>query len=247
MNINKELVNLNDFKKIFCNKKLLQLIINKEAINEICPVFMYNSLKPKMDFCDTKIFGENRILGVPRNLMTLFGFPQYGIHCNAWSKKKMSFLMHFSVRSKKLSYFPGLHDNLIAGGQPIGISILKNFQKEAVEEAGLKKINFKKILKGRTTKYSHEHQKKIHSGIIFTYHYEVSEKKKFINTDGEVDHFISYDISNIYKILESKILKPNCIIPIADFFLTISNDFFPKKGILELKRIMNKNGRSTQS
>ena len=35
---------------------------------------------------------------------------------------------------------------------------------------------------------------------------------KFKNQDGEVDEFISIEIDKIYKILESKELKANCII-----------------------------------
>ena len=42
----------------------------------------------------------------------------------------------------------------------------------------------------------------------------------------------------LYKILEKKLLKPNCIIPIADFFLRKMRDFFPEKGIVELKKIL---------
>ena len=56
--------------------------------------------------------------------------------------------------------------------------------------------------------------------------------------DGEVDSFISEDALEIHKLLESKTLKPNCIIPIADFFLRNMNDLFCKKGILELEKLL---------
>ena len=36
-------------------------------------------------------------------------------------------------RSKKIIKFPGLIDNFIAGGQPCGISIIKNLKKEGFE------------------------------------------------------------------------------------------------------------------
>ena len=64
--------------------------------------------------------------------------------------------------------------------------------------------------------------------------------------DGEVDSFISEDALEIHKLLESNTLKPNCIIPIADFFLRNMNDLFPKKGILEIERLL-KNGRKIKS
>ena len=56
-------------------------------------------------------------------------------------------IFHFAKRSKKLDDFPGYFDNLFAGGQPVGISILDNLKKEAFEEAGIQKI-LKKSCKG---------------------------------------------------------------------------------------------------
>ena len=62
---------------------------------------------------------------------------------------------------------------------------------------------------------------------------------KFINLDGEVEDFISIDINNLYKILENKKLKPNCIIPIIDFFIQKKNDFISNKAIIEINKIMS--------
>ena len=86
----------------------------------------------------------------------------------------------------------------------------------------------KNLTKGRTVNYFHEHQDKIHSGIIFNYHLKI-DNTNFCNMDGEVESFISEDAFEIYKLLESNTLKPNCIIPIADFFLRNMNDLFSKK------------------
>ncbi len=211
--------------------------------NEICPVFNFNSLEPKLDFCHKKPFGINNIFKIDRRLLSIFGLPQYGIHGNAWSLKKNRVIFHLAKRSSKLDDFPGYYDNLFAGGQPLGISILDNLKKEAFEEAGIKKIVKKNLTKGRIVNYFHEHQGKIHSGIIFNYHLKI-DKSNFCNMDGEVESFLSIDAFEIYKLLESNTLKPNCIIPIADFFLRNMNDLFPKKGILEVKKLLS-NGQRT--
>ena len=171
------------------------------------------------------------------------GLPQYGIHGNAWSLKKNRVIFHFAKRSKKLDDFPGYFDNLFAGGQPVGISILDNLKKEAFEEAGIQKILKKNLVKGSTVNYFHEYQDKIHSGIIFNYHLKI-ENNNFSNMDGEVDSFISEDALEIHKLLESNTLKPNCIIPIADFFLRNMNDLFCKKGILELEKLLGNDQRT---
>ena len=51
-------------------------------MKEMCPVFSSFSKNPELNFNENKIFGENQILSVPRNLMPTFGFPSYGVHCN---------------------------------------------------------------------------------------------------------------------------------------------------------------------
>ena len=211
--------------------------------NEICPVFNFNSLKPKVDFCDNKPFGINNIFEIDRKLLSILGLPQYGIHGNAWSLKKNRVIFHFAKRSQKLDDFPGFYDNLFAGGQPLGISILDNLKKEAFEEAGIRKILKKDLVRGATVNYFHEYQDKIHSGIIFNYHLEIRDND-FKNIDGEVESFISEDAFEIYRLLESNTLKPNCIIPIADFFLRNMNDLFSKKGILELEKLLSNDKRS---
>ena len=223
------------FSKLKKNKEFANIIIDNR---EICPVFEFNSLKPKLDFCHEKLFGIDNIFEIDRKLLSILGLPQYGIHGNAWSLKKNRVIFHFAKRSEKLDDFPGYYDNLFAGGQPIGISILENLKKEAFEEAGIREILRKNLVKGSTVNYFHEHQDKIHSGIIFNYHLKI-DNINFNNIDGEVESFFSEDAFQIYKLLESKTLKPNCIIPIADFFLRNMNDLFPKKGILEIKRLLS--------
>ena len=60
----------------------------------------------------------------------------------------------------------------------------------------------------------------------------------FKNMDGEVEDFVSIEIDNLYQILEQKKLKPNCIIPIIDFFILKKSDFISKKAMLEITKLM---------
>ena len=236
--------NFIDGEKLFSKLKKKSEFANiKIENNEICPIFNFNSLKPKLDFNHKKPFGIKNIFEVDRKLLSILGLPQYGIHGNAWSLEKNRIIFHFAKRSSNLDDFPGFYDNLCAGGQPLGISILDNLKKEAFEEAGIRQILKKNLTKGRTVNYFHEHQDKIHSGIIFNYHLKIANSN-FCNMDGEVESFISKDAFEIYELLESNTLKPNCIIPIADFFLSNMNDLFSKKGILELKKLLD-NGQRT--
>ena len=84
--------------------------------------------------------------------------PQYGIHANGWQLKKSEYIFHFAIRSKKIKHFPGLYDNIFAGGQPSGISIKKNLKKEALEKQA-SRVSPKKLTKGSTISYCHSFKK----------------------------------------------------------------------------------------
>ena len=143
--------NFIDGKKLILilKKKLFTYLTKKNSEQEFCPVFNFNALNPKLNFCHIKPFGQKNIFTIERELLSFFGFPQYGIHGNGWTEYKNRIFLHFSIRSKNLNHFPGQYDNLFAGGQPQGISILKNLKKEAFEEVGLK-INTKNLVRGST-------------------------------------------------------------------------------------------------
>ncbi len=204
---------------------------------EFCPVFNYDSLNPKFQFHPKEKFCDGKLFQIERNNLSSFGFPAYGVHCNVWSKYKNSTIIHFARRSKQLKSFPSFFDNPIAGGQPCGISIIDNLYKEAREEAGLSVSDLRYAKKSKTVHYIHNYKKKLNSSILFIYHLEKKDDLQFINQDGEVEKFISVEINKIYEILEKKILKPNSIIPILDFFILKESDFIPKKVMLEIKKI----------
>ncbi|GIR25767.1 MAG: hypothetical protein CM15mP40_03750 [Alphaproteobacteria bacterium] len=208
---------------------------------EYCPIFDFESLKPKLKFDHKKKFCNGRKFIIERKFLSKFGFPAYGVHCNVWSKFKNSTIIHLAKRSCKLDKFPGLYDNLIAGGQPIDLSIKKNFYKEAFEEAGLNQKQASHAKKSNTVHYQHNENTNFNSAIIFNYHLEKSDDMKFSNQDGEVESFLSIEIAKLYKILEKNSLKPNCVIPLIDFFILKESDFVPKSVIVEIKRLFNKN------
>ncbi len=236
-----------NFKK-FDSHILIEDVINfslesssKVKNIEYCPIFNFESKKPKKSFDHKKKFCESSEFEINRDYLSKFGLPAYGVHCNIWSKYKNSTIIHLAKRSKKLKKFPGLYDNLVAGGQPVKLSIEKNLFKEAYEEAGLNKKQMSLAKKGSIVHYMHNEKKQFNSAIIFNYHLEKSENMEFVNQDGEVDDFISIEISELYKILEQNTLKANCIIPILDFFILKESDFISKKVMVEIKNLLKEN------
>ncbi len=221
-------------------KKLINLIDKKytKKNQELCPIFNYDSLHPKISFDHKKKFCESKIFVIGRKFLSKFGLPAYGVHCNVWSKKGNSVLIHLAKRSKKLKKFPGIYDNLIAGGQPIKLSIRDNLFKEAFEESGLKPAQMIAAKRSKTVHYIHNENKKLNSSVMFIYQLEKTKQMNFINMDGEVQEFFSIEIDNLYQILEQRKLRPNCIIPIIDFFIFKKGDFMSRKAILEITKLI---------
>ena len=110
-------------------KKIHKVEKFKSDGQEMCPIFFCDALKPKKNFNQNLEFDNSKVFSIERSLLSTFGFPQYGVHCNGWFKKKKLIFFHMAKRSRKLNKFPGLFDNFKAGGQPCGMSIRENLYK----------------------------------------------------------------------------------------------------------------------
>ena len=93
----------------------MKLNLINESYEENCPIFFYDALDPKTNFSDTEIFGKEKLFEINRGLMSFFGFPTYGVHCNGWIIEDKKTYLFLAKRSQKLNTFPGLYDHLIGG------------------------------------------------------------------------------------------------------------------------------------
>jgi hypothetical protein len=222
--------------------KILDLAIKSNLINEkyteSCPIFFYEALNPRTDFSDTEIFGERKLFDINRGLMSFFGFPTYGVHCNGWVIEEKKIYIFLSKRSQKLITFPSLYDNLIGGGQPSDISLKDNLLKEGFEEVGLSENVLFDASFNTFTKYSHTHNGELNSSVIATYDLELSGNFIFRGKDGEVEKVEKFEILEIFYLLEKNQIKPNCIIPIINFMLMKMPKFFNKNSLLEIKKYL---------
>lgn len=223
-------------------KKLLDLNTNSyqinENYNEDCPIFYNEALNPRINFNDREVFGKEKLFDINRGLMSFFGFPTYGVHCNGWTGEKKRIFLFLAKRSKKLKTFPGLYDNLIGGGQPSNISIKDNLFKEGFEEVGLSKNILLHANFNNFTKYSHTYNNELNSSVIATYDIKLTKEFIFKGKDGEVEKVEKFQVLDIFYLIKKKQLKPNCIIPIINFMLANMSDFFDKKALLEIKKYL---------
>ncbi len=82
-------------------------------------------------------FAAPPLLRMERAAVPLMGVRSYGVHVNGFVRKGGAIEMWLGRRARDKATFPGMLDNFVAGGQPIGIGLMDNLIKEAAEEAGV--------------------------------------------------------------------------------------------------------------
>lgn len=82
-------------------------------------------------------WGQPVLATVDRAACALFGFRSFGLHVHGLVQESERTSMWIGRRGLDRGLAPGALDNMIAGGQPAGLSLMENLVKEAAEEASL--------------------------------------------------------------------------------------------------------------
>ena len=81
--------------------------------------------------------GREPLLLIDRSAMQTFGFGAVGVHLNGYVCGPDGLHVWVAERAAGRHSYPGMLDNMVAGGQPAGLSLMENVVKEAGEEAGI--------------------------------------------------------------------------------------------------------------
>jgi hypothetical protein len=82
-------------------------------------------------------FAAQPLARIERAAIPPFGIRAYGVHMNGYVRKADGLHMWIGRRAKGKHTYPGMLDNTVAGGQPMGIGLLDNLVKECKEEAAI--------------------------------------------------------------------------------------------------------------
>ena len=82
-------------------------------------------------------FAAPPLLQIERAAVPAFGVRAYGVHMNGFVRKDDGLHMWVGRRAYDKPTYPGMLDNMVAGGQPIGIGLKENLIKECAEEAAI--------------------------------------------------------------------------------------------------------------
>ena len=166
------------------------------------------------------VFNKPALFEIERAAVPLFGVPGYGVHMNGWLKKNGYTYMWIAQRSMTKATGPGKLDQMVGGGQPVGMSLRDNLLKECHEEANIPyelAVSAKSV---GTVSYKTVREEGLRNDILFNFDLEVPIDFAPKNNDGEVASFMLWEIEEVmHRLSDTDDFKFNSALVIIDFLV----------------------------
>ena len=165
-------------------------------------------------------FSQPPLFTMERAAVPLFGVKGYGVHVNGYVNDGQTLKMWIGRRSSTKPTGPGKLDQVVAGGQPAGISIIANLIKECDEEAGIAADLAAKSVPVGTISYLTGRPEGLRDDVLFNYDLELPPGFEPFNKDGEVETFTLWPMDRVIETLErGDEFKFNSALVIIDFLV----------------------------
>jgi hypothetical protein len=166
-------------------------------------------------------FFEPALFQLDRAAVPSMGVRAYGVHVNGFVRNPNGSIdLWIGRRAATQHLCPNMLDNMVAGGQPIGITPIDNVIKEAHEEAGVPEALARKAKPVGTVRYTMETEAGLRQDTMFCYDLELPGDFVPMNTDGEVAEFIRMPAEEAKAIVRDTFeFKFNCNLVVMDFLI----------------------------
>ena len=165
-------------------------------------------------------FNAPPLFEMERAAVPLFGVPGYGVHMNGWLNKDDRTHMWIARRSLSKPTGPGKLDQMVGGGQPVGMSLRNNLIKECGEEAGIPATLAEMAKPVGIVSYSTIRPEGLRNDVLFNFDLYVPNGFQPVNQDGEVAEFMLWDIDEVMQRLsDTEDFKFNSALVIIDFLI----------------------------
>ena len=165
-------------------------------------------------------FGAAPWFQLERAAMPAFGTRAYGVHMHGYLRRDDGLHMWIARRSRGKTTYPGKLDNLVAGGQPMGLSPRENLTKECAEEADIPADLAQQAHPVGAVTYKFDSPQGLRNDTLFLYDLELPDDFVPRNTDGEVESFELWPIEDVVlRVAETRDFKFNCNLTLIDFFI----------------------------
>ena len=165
-------------------------------------------------------FDAPPLMQIERSVVPSFGIKAYGVHLNGYVGRGDAMRLWVGRRSRRKAAWPGKLDHLVAGGQPIGLSLMDNLVKEAGEEASLPPELARRAHPVGVVTYLVTNEEGLRSDVVFSYDLELPADFQPVNRDGEVEEFFLWPIDRVMRVVaETDDFKFNVALVIIDFLI----------------------------
>ncbi len=150
-----------------------------------------------------------------------FGLRAYGVHLNGYVRTDDGDIhMWVARRASDRMICPGMLDNMVAGGQPIGLGLMENIIKECGEEANVPPEFAATAHPVGAITYTMETEWGLKPDTMFCYDLELPAGFTPSNTDGEVETFYLRPAEKVAEIVRDTFdVKFNCNLVFIDFVM----------------------------
>lgn len=160
------------------------------------------------------------LFNMERAAIPWFGIRAYGVHLNGVVGGPGTLKMWVGRRSMLRPRSPGKLDQLVAGGQPAGLTLRDNLVKECGEEASISpSLAARAVAVGAVT-YLTETEEGLRRDVLYVYDLELPADFEPRNTDGEIDAFFLWPIERVMEtVRDTDGFKFNCSLVVIDFLI----------------------------
>ena len=168
----------------------------------------------------TNSWGETPLLTIDRAAVELFGVRAYGLHVNGFVRRPDGLHLWIGVRALDKHVAPGKLDNIVAGGQPHGLTLAENLLKEAAEEADIGPGLARTAVPVGMISYTMETKVGLKPDTLFVYDLELDAGFVPRNTDGEITEFHLMPVAEVaQRVRDTDDFKFNVNLVIIDFLI----------------------------
>lgn len=165
-------------------------------------------------------FSDTPLMWMERAATSLFGVKRYGVHVNGYTVNEIGEVsMWLARRSATKQTYPGLLDNMAAGGLAAGVTVKHTLVKECHEEACVPAALAEKARPVNTVSYTYEDEEGVFAESQFVFDLELPLDFKPTIGDGEVQDFCLLPIHNVKELLATDDFKPNSALVVLDFLI----------------------------
>ncbi len=148
-------------------------------------------------------FSAPALFQIERAVVPLFGFKGYGVHMNGFVRDHQGIKLWVGKRSQSKPTGPGKLDQIVAGGQPVGLGLKDNLIKECAEEANIPAALAAQAVPVGTVSYCTSRPEGLRDDVLFNYDLELPAEFQPSNTDGEVERFYLWSSDQVREVLET--------------------------------------------